>query len=164
MHGRGGFSCKMPCDVDLNGVIRSVIEHRVYENIYKADWKNEFEDSDKIRISLNYYPSKKDDVFEIVFANKIYKAMRLNVHNTSGWNYDARCRIEDDVTNFENYRDRIDLHKEITFGDFVDAIFAVKSGKKDAWYELFIKSTCRLVPINDNEIEIWISLIFDHGC
>lgn len=112
------------------------------------------------------------DPYRITY--KTTKVTKLTLYNLNGWNKDQRCRrihhtdpeTEPEIINQEwygNYTNVVRIKKEITLQDIANAVFEVKSGKLDNFYEAFMRATCELKEITDNEVELCIDLMFDHG-
>jgi len=133
---------------------------------------------------------KKTNLFnekgnELNFNDEIFpfKITKLIVENSSGYNDDPRCRINEREELYPEYkvlRDR-ESHSErfplpwlvnyeprceieniegITYKDLAKGIFSVKSGKRDTWYELFMFAELNLDTKNK---KLYINLEFDHG-
>ncbi len=157
---------------------------------FDIDWKEfdrmmfdsydrfEFELYDYKGILMDDYPTKTQPLETYLKYNiemEKYKITSLSVYNTIGWNRDPRCRdiaMEDDSYHhyyknqigYEDYNDYIEIKdKEITLLDIANAVFEVKSGKKDHYYENFTGCCCEIKIIKDKEVKLNIALNFEHG-
>lgn len=108
------------------------------------------------------YGEKAKDINKKLFDNET----SIRLVNISGINYDHRG------SNHFMY----DLpHNEViildnpTLGEFINAIYLIKSHKTDNWYELFDKVQLQLfkslddIDVNDKNNKLSIKLKFDHG-
>lgn len=109
---------------------------------------------------INYGKNPKG-IEEYLFKNTTY----LTLHNTSGFNDDHRG--SDHFMYTMPYHSQVTL-KNPTLGEFIDALYLIKSHKVDLWYELFCQAKINVnsfdeIDVDDKANKLEIKLIFDHG-
>jgi hypothetical protein len=122
-------------------------------------------DGDKGLFEINndqYFQLEKDlaEYLKNIFNEKdsVFYDGTIILHNNSGFNHDYRGSNEKYCRAPLEYRNKIKLIKP-TFGEFLKALYLLKSHKFDDWYELYCSSD---VICNKNKT-ITINLHFDHG-
>ena len=107
------------------------------------------------------YGKNPKGIEEKLFKNTTY----LKLINMSGFNDDHRG--SDHFMYKMPYSESVTL-KNPTLGEFVDALYLIKSHKVDLWYELFCQAKINInsfdeIDVDDQENKLEIKLIFDHG-
>jgi hypothetical protein len=116
-----------------------------------------------VLINTNTYPLKDEKL--IIRDGDLYKiVIKLIIDNSNGWNTDERAR-GDNPEWYDNYDDKYEIIKEdgISLNDIANGVFSVKSGKLDNNYELFMRAYCSMKEYKKRELELNITLKFDHG-
>jgi hypothetical protein len=95
-----------------------------------------------------------EEIFNIVLFHT-YRP--ICIHNESG--YDQDHRGSDHYGIVAKWADTKLLPKgDVTFGQWTEALFTLKSHKTDIWYEMYGSST-----VENDRLYQKVTLVFDHG-
>ena len=165
------YNQKYDSDNDSDSDNDIEISYKDFEIIldsYEIDREHRFDiifdyDNGNFEIDNDQYFQLEKDLIEYlknIFneIDSVFYDGTIILHNNSGFNHDDRGSNEKYCKVPLEYKNNIKLIKP-TFGEFLKALYLLKSHKFDDWYELY----CYSDVICKKNKTIRIDLHFDHG-